>query len=343
MKNISCLFILVTGFILTGCGNKNSQEVNEDIREIFISSVSAKPVIYQAEIKGVGRISYKDEFKMSFKTAGKIEAILVKSGVSVQKNQVLARLNTDEIKTIVSQAGSLLDKAKRDLDRVENLYQDSVATLEQLQNTRTQLEVAQKDYDTAIHNLENTVIKAPAAGVIQMVLYNENEMIGAGSPVFIFGSVNSQKILTTSLSDVDAFKIALNDSASLFFDALPDTVFTGFVAEKEGMADPYTGTFEVEVQIVDPENQLVPGLIGSFSIFSSEKKEFLEIPIAALLYGDKSTGYIYVKKGSKAILHEIEIAEIHGDNILISGDIEANDLVIVEGQRQFTGDTVNLK
>jgi RND family efflux transporter MFP subunit len=291
----------------------------------------------------VGRLSYKDEFKLSFKTSGKIESIEVKSGSYVRKNQILATLNTDEIQTKVAQTEYLLIKSKRDFERVQNLFRDSVATLEQLQNTQTQLDVAQKDYDTAIHNLENTIIKAPGSGVIQTILYKENEVVGAGSPVFVFGSVKSKMVLTTSLSDIDAMKIALKDSALIKFDAIPNLSFHGLVVEKEGMADPYTGTFEVEVQIDDPLNKLVPGLIGNIRIYSSEQRDFLVIPISALLYADRNTGKVYVKQGSKAQLHEVKIEEVYQDKILISEGLDANDLVILEGHRQFSGDTVNLK
>ncbi len=64
-------------------------------------------------------------------------------GVSVKGGKVLAELDLAEIKAQVNQAHIGLEKAKRDLLRAENLYRDSVATLEQYQNAESAFEAGQ--------------------------------------------------------------------------------------------------------------------------------------------------------------------------------------------------------
>ena len=81
-----------------------------------------------------GQFTTDDETQLGFKTGGVIRSILVKEGDRIHAGQLLATLDLTEINTQVSQAQLGLEKAKRDFQRVQNLYRDSVATLEQLQN-----------------------------------------------------------------------------------------------------------------------------------------------------------------------------------------------------------------
>jgi len=93
------------------------------------------------------------EQKLSFKTGGIIRKIFVSEGQSVYRGNILASLDLSEIQSQVNQAREALEKAERDYDRLVNLYNDSVATLEQLQNTKTMLQISRSNYDIAAFNL----------------------------------------------------------------------------------------------------------------------------------------------------------------------------------------------
>ncbi len=64
-----------------------------------------------------------------------------------------ATLNTTEIAAQMGQAEENYLKAKRDAQRVQNLYCDSVSTKEQLENTQTALGLAERQLDIVKFNL----------------------------------------------------------------------------------------------------------------------------------------------------------------------------------------------
>ncbi|MEM7657097.1 MAG: biotin/lipoyl-binding protein, partial [Bacteroidota bacterium] len=97
----------------------------------------------QIAIPMSGVLAAREEMQLGFKVGGLIQTVLVREGQTVRKGQALAKIDPLEIEAQVSQANSQLEKIKRDLARVENLYADSVATLEQVQDLRTALEVAE--------------------------------------------------------------------------------------------------------------------------------------------------------------------------------------------------------
>ena len=65
---------------------------------------------------------------------------------------MLATLNLTEVNAAAEQASLAYQKAERDYERASNLYQDSVATLEQMQNAKTALDVARQQYNSAGFN-----------------------------------------------------------------------------------------------------------------------------------------------------------------------------------------------
>ena len=100
-------------------------------------------------IKTSGQLTTNDETILGFKTSGIVSSILVKEGDFVKKGQLLATLDLREINALVSQARHGYEKAQRDFRRVQNLYRDSVVTLEQLQNAETGLAVAKEQLEAA--------------------------------------------------------------------------------------------------------------------------------------------------------------------------------------------------
>ncbi|MFX5789426.1 hypothetical protein ABTE25_20235, partial [Acinetobacter baumannii] len=84
------------------------------------------------------------------------------------------------IESQLQQAKLAFEKAERDFARVKNLYQDSVATLEQYQNAKTGLDVAKRTVDLVQFNKQYTAIYAQADGFVTKKLANAGEVIAAG-------------------------------------------------------------------------------------------------------------------------------------------------------------------
>ena len=75
--------------------------------------------------------------------------MLVKEGDRVKKGQLLDTLKSTEIAAQVQQVNLALEKAQRDYQRASKLYKDSVATLEQLQNAKTGVDIARQNLQQA--------------------------------------------------------------------------------------------------------------------------------------------------------------------------------------------------
>src|SRR5687768_17506443 len=84
-------------------------------------------------IVATGTLAASDEVQLSFKISGIVARVLVQEGQTVRAGQPLAALDLREIDAQLAKARTGLAKAERDLARAQNLYKDSVATLENVQ------------------------------------------------------------------------------------------------------------------------------------------------------------------------------------------------------------------
>ena len=328
--------VIVTALIMNACKEQVEEEKKAEKVKVRTTKVIEKEMSIPVHCSG--KLSSKTELKLSFKTGGIISSIFVNEGQTVKKGQVLAKLNLSEIQAQVNQARHGLDKAVRDYRRANNLYKDSVVTLEQLQNVTTALDIAKSNVEIAEFNLQFSTIKAPSNGEIFKRVAEENEIVGPGNLVFLFGSTDNDWIVRVNITDKDIFSLQLNDTADIKFDAYPEKIFHAYVTEIGNLADPYTGTYEVELTLKKTDTKFASGLIASVDIYPSKKEKFMIISVNALIEGNETEGYIYqVINKDKVKKLKILIFKISDDYLIVKSGVEPGARIITEGVSYVNG------
>jgi RND family efflux transporter MFP subunit len=324
MKPIPLLLIVIAPWFLQACShtdgkNESSSHSTEvvPVRTIHIAQEELQPVVQTS-----GLFTTDDETYLAFKTGGIIEKIFVKEGDAIRKGQLLAALNLTEIEAQVAQARLSFEKAKRDFARIENLYKDSVATLEQLQNTRTAMEVASRQLEAANFNRSYSEIRSVSNGFVLRKMANEGQVISSGAPVFqTNGAGRGKWILRTGVSDREWSMVNLGDEALVSTDALVGKEFKATVTRKSEGADAVNGSFMVELTLHTPGTGLASGLFGKATIQASHKQRVWKIPYDALLDGDAQSGYVFVTEDEKTA-HKVAV---------VVGGIEKEQVIILYG------------
>jgi RND family efflux transporter MFP subunit len=322
------VFIL-TLLIVTSCAEEDREARRES--PVKIKTTTIKKQELSLPIRSSGILSSKTELKLSFKTGGIIREILVDEGESIGAGTVLAQLNLSEIEAEVRKAELAYDKATRDFNRAKNLYADSVVTLEMFQNARTAVELAGSNRKIARFNMEYSTIRAPYNGKLLKRLAEENEMIAPGFPVFLFASTENDWVVRTNLTDRDIIKIGLLDSARVSFDSYPGKPFKAWVSEIGSSADPYTGTYEIELTLAPMNISLYSGFVAKASIYASQTEEYIVIPAHALVEGQGLNARVFVIENDTPRLRNIEILQIIDRGVVIKSGLSANDTLVILG------------
>jgi RND family efflux transporter MFP subunit len=296
---------------------KNTQNTSDDL-----IPVKTAPILVRTTSSGIhatGILATKDEFNLSFKIGGVIEIINVRDGQAVHKGQVLAHLNRAEINAQVAQAQQAADKAKRDMERVQALYNEHALTLEQTQNAATGYEVAMANLKIATFNQQYASITAPASGKVLKVIARAGELTGAGNPVVAMSSESSGWVVRVGLSDRDIVRLRVGDKAVVRFDAFPNSEWTATVSDLAAAANQQTGTFEAELRIEPNGKTFVTGLVASVDIAPSAAESVSFVPIEAIVEGNGLNASVYalMENNTKAQKIPVQIVFIQGKDVAV--------------------------
>jgi multidrug efflux system membrane fusion protein len=193
------------------------------------------------------------------------------------------------------------------------------------------MDVAINQDRIARFNLDYSVIRAPSDGRILKRLAEANEIIGSGHPVFLFSSSSTDWILRCNLPDRDVVHLTLMDSASILFDAYPGMYIPGMVSEIGEWADPYTGTYEIELMVFANDLKLVSGFIGRAEIFPSQDSEVILVPARAMVKGKGRSGFLYILENDIPVLTEIRFVKILEESLAVTSGLNPGDEIVIEG------------
>ncbi|SKB34933.1 RND family efflux transporter, MFP subunit [Parapedobacter luteus] len=340
---------VVLGLLLSAgaCGHRKQQESlpGTEVIPVVVVPLASRDTVQSVSATGV--FTTDDETVLSFKNGGVIQHIQVKEGDAFKRGQLLASLEPTEINTAVKQSQLALEKAERDYKRARQLYLDSVATLEQLENTQTALEVARQDAERATYNLGHTSIRATFDGYVLQRPVNPGQIVGPGTPVLVVsGTGRSGWLLKVGVSDRQWAAIRVGDSATVYSGAIADGAMRAVVLRKSEGIDQQSGTFTVYLKLLDKQlPALASGMFGKAEIRLAGKKDAWFIPYEALLDGDAGTGYVFVTDDGKTAKRvQVQIGDIQRDHVMITGGLEDAQSLIVSGSPYLRdGSTITVK
>jgi RND family efflux transporter MFP subunit len=284
-------------------------------------------------IKTSGQLTTNDETILGFKTSGIVSSILVKEGDFVKKGQLLATLDLREINSLVSQARHGYEKAQRDFRRVQNLYSDSVVTLEQLQNAETGLAVAKEQLEAAEFNRSFSSIHATTSGYILRKFINQGQVVDIGDPILLTnGAADGKWILKIGVSDKQWSAINIGDKANVTIDAFANRTFEASVKHKWATADSQTGAFTVELEVKNAHAKFASGMFGAAELSSGTSAPSWSVPFEAVLDANDNEGFVFITNDNKnAVKQPVIIESFDGKSIRISKGLENSSALIISG------------
>ncbi len=164
-------------------------------------------------------------------------------------------------------------------------------------NTRMQdrpLNWPRSQKQIADFNLQHSQIKAPSDGKIQKILVETNEVIGPGYPAILFASTENDWVVRAALTDKDIVKFPLGIRHGLPWMHFRVLHFKAEVTELGTVADPVTGTYEVELLILQPIPSSGPALSHGYRSIPPKISRSLVVPIEALLDANDIVASVFI-------------------------------------------------
>lgn len=334
---------IIAVFLLAACGKQEDKKTetvvlgDETVVPVKLEKVTQ--TVRSESIVASGLVASSGEAKLSFKIGGIIQKIYVTEGQKVRKGQVLASLNMTEIDAQVSQAKYSVEKAERDFKRVESMYKDTAATLEQMQNVTTGFDVAKQNLQIAQFNRSYAQITSPIDGAVIKKTANEGEFTGPGTPIFFLTSNRqSDWVVRVGVSDKDWARLKVGNNATVTLDAYPNETFMGTVTKSAPAADPMNKLYEIEVKINPNGKRFASGLFAKVEIKPAENRSYVMVPIEAIIEGNGQDAFVYVLDESRKKVKRlpIHIGFVDGDKVLVTNGLDGIAEVVTSGNAFLT-------
>ncbi len=332
---LSAFSVLSLSF-LTNCGENKAENYakNKKTQELtLVKTTKVETSRITRPIIASGTVNSASEARLAFKTGGVIQKIYVSEGQYVAQGQLLATLHLTEINAQASQAQEGLQKAERDLQRAKNLYADSVATKEQLQNATTAHKIATESVKIAGFNQQYSEIRASISGKIIKKFLNEGEVVAPGTPVFFVSAHNSGEwLIKVGLTDKDWARINVGERTQIKLEAYSDEVFEGIIKKIAETADQATGTFETEISLQTQGKKMASGMMAEVQFSPTQGSPKQIIPLGALVESNGKDGIIFsIDKDNVAHRKKVRISYLLEDKAVIDKGLEDVEKVVSTG------------
>ncbi|NBX25883.1 MAG: efflux RND transporter periplasmic adaptor subunit [Planctomycetes bacterium] len=214
--------------------------------------------------------------------AGTVRSVDVLEGQRVESGQPVAHLIDDEARIAVklaeaahAEAQARVDEMKDELARKARLVESGAASAGEVARLRLRVQAMDASVAASAAELElrrlqldRTVVKAPAAGVVMARLAVPGMMVGTGEGKAIVELYDPARLqVRADVPLADAGRITIGDRAEIALDVLPGRVFRGEVIRMVHQADIAKNTVQAKVRIDEPAPELKPDMLARVKVF----------------------------------------------------------------------------
>jgi RND family efflux transporter MFP subunit len=331
--NLSYLILAASSIMLSSCGEKKTESKPFAVSEIIpVKIATISSLAMPDTVSATGLVTTENTAQYSFKIGGVISRINVQEGQFFRKGTILATLNSTEIDAGLSQSGLNVEKAQRDYNRAVNLYKDSVYTLEQLQNSKTALDVAQKGKDAVAFNERYSKIYAAADGFVAQKIANEGEVAAPGAPVLLINEAdgNSNYELKVGVTDKEWAAVEIGQKAVVSLDGYPGQHFNAFVFRKSHASDRSVGSFQIELKMTLGQVSPAVGMFGKAIIQTKKAENLVVIPYDALVEIDGDKAFVYMPNGTTGVKRKpVSLSGFDNHDAYIRSGLTSTDQIVV--------------
>lgn len=330
---------------VSSCGLKK-----EKITESEPIKVDVLAVADSSDVAGrtySGTVATGDGAEVSFTIPGTVKNIYVAAGQKVAKGQLLAELKADNLENANNIALATLAEAQDAYNRFKQLHDaNALADMKwvEIQNTLSQ---AQNAAEIARRALTDAKVYAPVSGTVAEKLIDVGQTVVPALPAFRVVALDDVKIaIPVPENEVNAMKEG--QTAVITVDALGGRTLRGTLSEKGITANPLTRAYTVKFSVDNRDGSLLPGMICSVALESSEtasaESRAIVLPAQSVLLSADNRNFVWLARDGKAERRFVETGDFTADGVVVTSGLARGDTVIIAGmQKVSTGTPVSYR
>ncbi len=268
-------------------------------------------------VTATGALAPLDTVYVGTEVSGVIDVVNADYNDRVVKGQVLAVVNTDQLRAQIQQSRASLTVARAAVQqaaatlaevvpqaaRAESLFKRTMISPQDVESARAARARAEAAHASAIAQvagaeaalevqqtaLRKATIRAPIGGIVLERDVERGRTVTAAfqTPVlFVLAADLAHMTLSLDVDEADIGQVEVGQTAEFSVDAYPDRVFTARVRSVRNAAKTVEGvvTYQAILDMANPELLLRPGMTATARIATAKVANALLVPNAALRF-----------------------------------------------------------
>ncbi len=272
-----------------------------------------------------------NEAQIHARVTGYVKQWFKDIGDTAQQGETLALIDTPEINRQVEEAAANFKLAKTVYDRWRRLRAEDAVSQQEM-DEKTGLYRQSEAVLNRLRQLQSfgTVV-APFEGRITRRNINLGELVNSGnvgSAQAMFNMARTDRLTVSVYLPQDrASQINVGDEVSVYQTNAPEKIIKGRIARSAGAIDTNTRTLQVEIEIPNENNALLPGAYVEVAM-QIAIGDSLIVPTNTLIFGAGGP-FIAVVKDNRAEKKKVTLGIDFGTQVEIRSGLARDDLIIL--------------
>ena len=311
-------------------GNSNDQP-NISSNENSAITVQAHIVKYDSldnQVFATGTILANEEVELRSEVAGKIIKILFKEGSFVNKGDLLIKINDADLQAQLKRAESKVKLSKDKEFRQRQLREGNLISQEEYDNTVSELNINDADYELIKAQIDKTEIRAPFSGIVGLRTVSEGSYVTTSTVIARLQNLSTLKVdfsvperysSVVKAGDDLEFKVSGNFSA-----------YKAKVYAIEPKIDPGTRTLQIRAICDNNYKDLVAGAFANVELKLKKITNAILVPTVSIV-PDMKGQFVYLSKDGSVVPQRVEIGIREESSVQIISGLNVGDTVITSG------------
>jgi membrane fusion protein (multidrug efflux system) len=314
------------------------QDPNAKKKRTLVTTQLLKRKTFDHFVEIQGTVTSDDLVTASSDVGGRIIDLKVEEGQNIQKGQLIARLDLEQLDKQIAELQTSLELARELYDRQKRLWDQNIGSEVQFLQAKNNKERLEKSLETLEFQKNKANVYAPISGVVENKFLKVGELAGPGTPIIQILNTSKVKVVA-DVPENYIQSIRKGESVTIQFPAL-DKEQKARIALVGRTIDPSNRTFTVEVDLNNKGGLLKPNLLANVMFNDYSQKDAVVIPLELVQQEVGGKSYVFVKtdgeEGPVAKKMYVKTGESYKGEVVIAKGLTGEEEIIIDGARNLS-------
>ncbi len=335
LRSLSFVAVLCCSLVLSSCGARNGDPPPRSSSRSGVTAVSGvivRPQALDNVVRSSGNVLASESVDLAAEAAGRVDRILFAEGRHVRKDDLLVKINDDDLQAQMRKTELQIQLASDQAERQKHLFEINGISMEQRDIALNQVNTLKADRDNLAAAIRKRELRAPFDGVVGLRFISEGAYVSPTTRIASVQKINPVKVDFT-IPGKYAGQVAVGDPVQ-FSDDDAHIQATGTLYAIEPRIDPATGTLQLRAVCENKNEHLFPGAFVQVTLRLRQITDALMVPTQSVIPVLKGQT-VLVRKNGLVVSVPVRTGTRTATGVQILEGLAPGDTVLTSGLMQL--------